>query len=51
MALGGDIAYQYGKNGLGSGSTDVFASQGVISESGFGSSNQTLGAFMGLKNP
>ena len=46
-ALGGDLAYWYGKNGSLTG-INVSAAQAVVNEAGFGSGNQTLHAFSGI---
>jgi len=48
MALGGDLAYWYGKNGGLSG-ISLAAAQQVIGASGFGSDAQTLRPFSGLQ--
>jgi hypothetical protein len=47
-ALGGDLAYWYGKNGSLAG-LSVQAAQTVIGASGFGSEAQQLHAFTGLE--
>ncbi|MDD5366144.1 MAG: calcium-binding protein [Gallionellaceae bacterium] len=46
-ALGGDLAYWYGKNGNLTG-MNVSAAQDVINAAGFGSANQNLRAFTGI---
>ena len=48
MALGGDLAYWYGKNG-GLTGISLAAAQQVIGASGFGSDAQTLRPFSGLQ--
>jgi hypothetical protein len=47
-ALGGDLAYWYGKNG-GLAGISLQAAQQVIGASGFGSDAQTLRPFSGLQ--
>jgi hypothetical protein len=49
MALGGDLAYWYGKNGGFTG-ISLQAAQQVIGASGFGSDEQTLRPFSGLQD-
>ena len=48
-ALGGDLAYWYGKNGALTG-ISLQAAQQVIGASGFGSDAQTLRPFSGLQD-
>jgi len=48
-ALGGDLAYWYGKNGSLSG-MNVASAQEVVADANFGTANQTVRSFTGLQN-